>query len=104
LEHGDLNLRNIFCTFRDGRYGDFGVIDLDGCRIASRPLPVNVRRREMARLLSSISKSIWYEKLDIPDMKPSILEHYRQLSGWDLNDAGLEKRIRYLTTRIKKGR
>lgn len=49
LCHGDLSLRNIYCTKDD----HIGFIDLDSCRNFSGRLPVKYRIQEIARVLSS---------------------------------------------------
>lgn len=57
IEHGDLNLRNLYRipdTTEPGAFLRWGVIDLDGVRIAAEPVAVSRRCRETARLATSI--------------------------------------------------
>ena len=50
IEHGDLNLRNLYRAAE----GLWGVIDLDGANFFGHPLSVKRRARETARIATSI--------------------------------------------------
>lgn len=103
VEHGDLNLRNLF--FRrlpDGSGEEWGVIDLDGCRIYSVPVPFKRRRRELARMVSSLLRTVPELKIYSGEVLAAFAEKYRELSGCDLQGGALNKRTAYLTERVRK--
>lgn len=108
VEHGDLSLRNIFCQ-KDpkGFYSDWGVIDLDGCKIYPRGgVPESRRCRELARVISSFLRSIQEEtpsiKLNMTAIISDFVTQYKELSGYNLASSKLDKRVKYLTERIRK--
>ncbi len=109
VEHGDLSLRNIFCRSNpDGTYSDWGVIDLDGCRIHSGTVPEGGRRRELARLISSFLRCLKQtapaEPVSINAITGDFTRRYHELSGYDLSGSTLDNRVRMLTERIRRHR
>ncbi len=107
LEHGDLNLRNIFCRKSPvGVYSGWGVIDLDGCQVYSDEMPESRRRRELARVISSFFRSVKTlrpeVKLDHDNVIAEFTRKYRELSGYNLSGSALDRRVDYLTGRIRK--
>lgn len=103
VEHGDLNLRNLFFRRRkDGSGEEWGVIDLDGCRVYSGQLPIKRRRRELARVVSSLLKAAPELKIYSGEVLAAFAEKYRELSGCDLQGGALNKRTAYLTERVRK--
>ncbi len=99
IEHGDLNVRNLFCT----KEGEWGVIDLDGAVLYQHAVPFKRRRRELARLVSSILRRIPEQHpLDRAVILDIFAEKYQELSGIDLRGKALEARTHYLTERIRK--
>lgn len=107
VEHGDLNLRNLFCRKSAvGVYSGWGVLDLDGSEVFADELPISHRQRELARLISSFLR---YVKTAAPERLPErkkvtgdFVRKYRELSGLDLGGKTLDQRVIYLTDRIRK--
>ncbi len=106
FEHGDLNLRNLYCTAGgdDGPF-ELGVIDLDGCRLSEQPLGKKRRRRELARLASSFLRE---EQRAAQAVHPDPVEYsawfasrYLECTGIDLSGTALTERIAYLASRIR---
>ena len=107
VEHGDLSLRNIFCRKSPaGIYSDWGVIDLDGCKVYTEDLPESRRRRELARVISSFLRCVREEAPDIkPDVTAIIFDFarkYQELSGCNLAGSNLDARVEYLAGRVRK--
>lgn len=107
VEHGDLSLRNIFCRKSPiGVYSDWGVIDLDGCKVWSEELPESRRRRELARVVSSYLRCVRaFDKsltLDVNTITFDFTRKYQELSGWNLAGSSLDTRIAYLAGRQRK--
>ncbi len=109
VEHGDLNLRNIFCRRSPiGIYSDWGLIDLDGSEIYSDEVPESRRRRELARVISSFLRAVRHAKspvaLDADAVTADFTRKYKELSGFNLAGSTLDARIGYLTGRVRKDR
>ena len=103
VEHGDLNLRNLFFRRRrDGSGEEWGVIDLDGCRVYFAAVPFKRRRRELARVVSSLLRAAPELKIYSGEVLAAFTERYRALSGCDLQGGALNKRTAYLTERVRK--
>lgn len=107
VEHGDLNLRNIFCRKSQiGIYSGWGVIDLDGCKIHVEEMPEARRKRELARVISSYLRCIKScapkLKLDVDTVIGDFTRKYKELSGYNLAGSALDSRVGYLTGRIRK--
>ncbi len=107
VEHGDLSLRNIFCRKSPiGIYSDWGVIDLDGCKVWAEDLPESRRRRELARVISSYLRCVRaFDKsltLDVNTITFDFTRKYQELSGWNLAGSSLDSRIAYLAGRQRK--
>ncbi|MDR0932363.1 MAG: lipopolysaccharide kinase InaA family protein [Victivallales bacterium] len=107
IEHGDLSLRNIFCRkSSNGIYSNWGVIDLDGCKIHVEEMPEPRRRRELARLISSFLRCVKASapkiKLDPDTVINDFTRKYKELSGYNLAGSALDERVGYLTGRIRK--
>ncbi len=107
FEHGDLNLRNIYCLLgASGELLKFGLIDLDGCRLYPEPLPESRRRREGARVVSSLMKSL---RLKAPELRVRTSDvvrefcfYYQEQTGIDLAGEEMNERVTYLLRRKRK--
>lgn len=101
--HGDLSLRNIYAERNaDGSIGSFGVIDLDALTAEDRPAPVNFRRRELARLVSSYQdlRSFHYkETAELAELTAEAARLYQEETGIDLASPALTDRVNYLYRR-----
>ena len=107
VEHGDLSLRNIFCRKSPiGIYSDWGVIDLDGCHLHAEEMPEPRRKRELSRLVSSFLRCVKSRapqiKLDCDTVIEDFTRKYKELSGYNLAGSALDKRVGYLTGRIRR--
>ena len=107
VEHGDLSLRNIFCRRSPiGIYSDWGVIDLDGCRIHVEEMPESRRKRELARVISSFLRCVKHSAPQIRLEPDTVIEDfarkYKELSGYNLAGSALDTRVGYLTGRIRR--
>ena len=102
IEHGDVNLRNLY---RCKNTGKMGVIDLDGCRLSSRPVSPARRARELARLASAFIKrrNNTAEGDSLPENIADFLaQHYKNLSGTNPDTPGYRRRVAYLSQRKRK--
>ena len=109
VEHGDLNLRNIFCRRSPiGIYSGWGLIDLDGSEIYPDEIPESRRRRELARVISSFLRAVRHSKCGIsldPDaVITDFTRKYKELSGYNLAGSALDARVEYLNHRTRKVR
>ncbi len=107
VEHGDLSLRNIFCRKSQiGVFSDWGVIDLDGCRLHLEEMPETRRKRELARIISSFLRCVSNRapkmKLDHDTIIEDFTRRYKELSGYNLAGSALDARVGYLTGRIRR--
>ncbi|MBR2374530.1 MAG: hypothetical protein IKA87_09915 [Lentisphaeria bacterium] len=93
IEHGDLSMRNLYLA----PDGNAGVIDLDGSKIHRKPLSMQVRIREMARLISSAAQV--NSRIPLEKFKEMFLAAYHKSCGIDLASEVLELRINYLYNR-----
>lgn len=101
IEHGDVNLRNIYRSVS----GEWGVIDLDSCRIFKQALGIRRRRRELARLASSFIKiAVKRGETDMREREAALLflKLYHERSGIDLDAGAYWKRVVYLTGRKRR--
>lgn len=101
VRHGDVNLRNLYRK----NSGVWGVIDLDGCRISSRPVGKQARRRELARLASSFIKLLQYNGAaeSLPEDLPGVFaEEYKNFTGISLDSRSYRSRTEYLSQRKRK--
>lgn len=102
VAHGDLSLRNIYALENQGLLTEFGVIDLDSAEAEDAPLPVNYRRRELARLISSYQDLRSYFKKPMAEL-PELIEQaaalYEAATGLDLRSPALTDRVNYLYRR-----
>ena len=104
IEHGDLNLRNLYRipgAMAPGTLLHWGVIDLDGVRIGGEPVAGSRRCRETARLATSIwlalppeeqQKTSWEEVLE------RCAVHYEDHAGVSLSRRRLRRFARRLLT------
>ncbi len=102
IYHGDLNLRNIY--FLDGKYG---FIDLDSAKIFPKGIPKTLRRRDLARLISSCAiEYLWRGKplsdAELDSMTDALASRYREKTGIDTAGPELRARIRYLIRRKRR--
>ena len=107
VEHGDLNLRNLFCRKSPQQfYSDWGVLDLDGSEIYPEEMPLSRRRRELARLISSYLRAVRHAVPNLPvDENQTIWDFtrkYQELSGLNLSGEALDRRVRMLASRVRK--
>lgn len=107
VEHGDLSLRNIFCRKSQiGVFTGWGVIDLDGCLLHAEEMPEPRRKRELARVVSSFLRCVKSRapqiKLDHDTVIEDFTRKYKELSGYNLAGSALDRRVGYLTGRIRK--
>jgi len=100
IEHGDASLRNFYRA--DGE--DFGVIDLDACRINGSPLPRRRRIRELARLASSFAKLAAERKTEnLPgNIAGYFAELYARYSGILPDSPAYRRRFLHLAERKRK--
>lgn len=100
IEHGDANLRNFYRTAE----GDFGVIDLDACRLKKGSLPLRRRTRELARLASSFSKLAAGRGTaePLPDIAGFFAELYARYAGLLPDSPAYRRRFAYLAERKRK--
>lgn len=93
IEHGDLSLRNLYLASS----GEAGVIDLDGCSLYKTPLKHSLRKRELARVITSAAKLS--DAFSLAGFQKMFLDLYRQTSGIDLESHELDARVDYLYNR-----
>lgn len=103
IYHGDLNLRNIY--FLDGKYG---FIDLDSAKLFPKGIPKTLRRKDMARLVSSCAiEYIWcgepLSEEELEEFTNTLANRYRMKTGAELGDPELKARIQYLIRRKRRG-
>jgi len=109
FEHGDLNLRNIYCLLgASGELLHFGLIDLDGSCLYPEPLPESRRRREGARVVSSLMKSLRLKapecRVRTADVIREFCVYYQEQTGFDLSGEEMNERVTYLLRRKRKDR
>lgn len=90
--HGDASMRNFYFA-ADAPV--LGVIDLDGARIFRRRIPERLRRREIARAVSSwmIMSGHREETAAVPEYLDRFLRSYNSAGGGVGPTAGLRRRI-----------
>ena len=99
--HGDVNLRNLYRKSS----GIWGVIDLDGCCLSSRPIGIRGRKNELARLASSFIRLIPYRGAaeDLPEDLPGVFaEEYKKYTGISVDSHVYRFRTGYLSQRKRK--
>lgn len=108
FEHGDLSLRNLYAIApaTPGAATQFGLIDLDGAKLRPKPLKCGRRRRELARLISSLMRCR-RQKNPETDLVPAAFirpfaAQYQAITGIDLDDGKLAARVAYLFHRTRK--
>lgn len=95
IRHGDFNLRNLYLTAD----GAFGVIDLDGSRLYSGPVPEKIRFLELARLISSYLKCISYNQDEVPRISAEFAADYDRRTHFDFYGPRLLARVKDLAAR-----
>ena len=95
IRHGDFNLRNLYRT----ESGRFGLIDLDGSRLYSGPVPERVRFLELARLISSYLKDISCPLRKYPEITADFAADYKRITGFDFTGRKLLARVADLAAR-----
>ena len=99
--HGDVNLRNLYRKSS----GIWGVIDLDGCRLSSRPVGIRERRNELARLASSFIRLTPYYGTaeDLSEDIPGVFaEEYKKFTEISVDSHIYRFRTGYLSQRKRK--
>ena len=102
IEHGDVNLRNLY---RCKDSGSWGAIDLDGCRLNLSPLSADRRIHELARFSSSLIKQARCMDMaaDFPeDPAGFAARQYKLCSGLDPDTSIYRRRVEYLSQRRRK--
>ena len=105
IRHGDLNLRNIYCSGKvndNGRITEvdretIGVIDLDGAEYSNAPLLTAVREEELARLYSGFCKGGRMESSF--DTVGMLVDHYETLSAVKCRKEKIFRQAAYLLNR-----
>lgn len=106
FEHGDLKAHNLYLLpAGPDEAARFGLIDLDAARLRPEPLGRRRRRRELARLISSILRCRRRDLGGRPDFAAAaapFAAEYLKASGIDLYDEKLLRRVDYLYGRTRK--
>ncbi len=105
LVHGDLSLRNIYCTENPGgEFSDFGLMDLDAMTMAKWG-KVSCRKRtmEVARIVSSYCRCVRrHADIQLTELVGKFREIYEKESGCRLDGSLLYSRTVYLYNRKRR--
>ena len=99
IYHGDAKLSNIYVSSRSKGAYSFGLWDLDGVDIRSKPICENLRASEIARTVSSYIEigNRFGEKADIEKTAQMFMSSYSSVSGTSPDPAAiLRKTEKYL--------
>lgn len=110
IAHGDLKLVN-WLALPDGN-GDFelGLFDFDGTAVSSDGCDARLRRKELARVVSSLKLELdrrsLLPELDIAELNRLCCEHYAVAGGPDFSGDGrlLNRVLKFLQRQRRKGR
>ncbi|MFA7230252.1 MAG: lipopolysaccharide kinase InaA family protein [Victivallaceae bacterium] len=105
IAHGDLKMPNILCLKKPTDAFEYGLLDFDGAKISTHPLPRRTRIKELARVISSwyrVCRAAGIELNDTNAVKIAFINKYFEFTGHDLTGKKIDRRIDYLAGRVRK--